>query len=1329
MSDGIQAPESSRHERAAQYHDSDDDDAVMGGALTEAVWEEERPASPGEGEAQDGLSRPGDEESARATALLAQQREAEAEGGLSRDELQNLTREAGRAEARRLFARGELPDGASVATPFNQHPSWGTARIREVEAEGGLTRRELVGIRRAVENVAVWEEIRRAHAAVPALNVPESGDVQSLEEAGGAEPVIDQRMYEFLRQLTHLQRQPVEFAWSGTVVNASESDPFQPGALDKLKRTVHALAEEALARDALGRVPLTLLLAGTGSSRLQHKVIRLLGPLAAEVLGDRVAELFHVEPMTLPGAYRKTLEEARKNAETAGVPRDLMVLAVGRREQDKEDYQRRGSSFDIGLVSSPKGLAWVERQQLEWAFEALFTLVEEIPEGKRPVLGFTLYVDSRYKQRKSETFAEFRRNFWAEKVNERDSYTPTELDGNYFRVGVKTISEIPGEKKGLDFRQGFVRVGVEWVDGADELGWRPGDPERGGNESANWDVRARDYLQHLPPLRRRPVQGFWAGRYSGASRKGLMEPDPPYRAGFEDAVRELAVQALARERAGFEPQEVLVAAIPASYYIKKTAVSWVSRVREIARQTLDDRVDELFAVEPASLYGTNGTTPEQIRRKLAETGAPEGVVVLAVGMPARRITEYEEVGTTFGIHFALREAWIPDADRRRLKYAGRGLLNQNPPPGKRALLQITAYVGNEGVEKLNAFAAALAEFWAKDKPAGGLGFTNEHVRMVWRTSNAEVRERKAAGLPGRHVRAGLLWLEADDNVANQAGGDVRWEHAAPESVEERAARAETKLKAARIRRGWTYDDAARALADAINDAGGEPVTPNYLSKRLMRWDFGTPVPAEYRPFLREIFGLTDVEIGSSGLASAGAFEVQAHEPADAALIEDDVVMGGWSEPESGTGLGADGDVAVQWDPQPGEDVEPAASPVDGAMEIDSFEDESAMVGNAWGPLSGSDATRAAEWAGLAAEWTILLGQLRRTFAALDGGVADGVRENFESWMESWQPDLNQGPAALPLVRAHVRVAVGLLQGLAASAPSQGVSTVSLVPLVDSRAGYARFVGVALLNPGEGQVVRDAMWNGAAGVFDEGSFVFVAHASARGFVGPGGLLNAADVAGLMWANRVGSFRRAAVVACAPGEAGLRGLWKSLREGGFQGAVEGSERDRFAVFESGGITLESGAGAAWPANDGVAVILDERGNRSTRRLPWPSTPPGGASVTLADEERALAAPVAGTVGDGQRAATLLAQLREAEAAGGLTDGELAALRNAAAWEVARRAWEEGRPHTAASLGAVFDKSKTWGSERLREVEAEGGLSRRDVVDATRQVALEEARRALA
>ncbi|MFD0490254.1 hypothetical protein ACFQ0O_28100 [Saccharopolyspora spinosporotrichia] len=193
--------------------------------------------------------------------------------------------------------------------------------------------------------------------------------------------------------------------------------------------------------------------------------------------------------------------------------------------------------------------------------------------------------------------------------------------------------------------------------------------------------------------------------------------------------------------------------------------------------------------------------------------------------------------------------------------------------------------------------------------------------MVWRTSNAEVRERKAAGLPGRHVRAGLLWLEADDNVANQAGGDVRWEHAAPESVEERAARAETKLKAARIRRGWTYDDAARALADAINDAGGEPVTPNYLSKRLMRWDFGTPVPAEYRPFLREIFGLTDVEIGSSGLASAGAFEVQAHEPADAALIEDDVVMGGWSEPESGTGLGADGDVAVQWDPQPGEDVE------------------------------------------------------------------------------------------------------------------------------------------------------------------------------------------------------------------------------------------------------------------------------------------------------------------------------------------------------------------------------------------------------------------------
>ncbi|WP_009951657.1 hypothetical protein, partial [Saccharopolyspora erythraea] len=66
---------------------------------------------------------------------------------------------------------------------------------------------------------------------------------------------------------------------------------------------------------------------------------------------------------------------------------------------------------------------------------------------------------------------------------------------------------------------------------------------------------------------------------------------------------------------------------------------------------------------------------------------------------------------------------------------------------------------------------------------------------------------------------------------------------------------------------------------------------------------------------------------------------------------------------------------------------------------------------------------------------------------------------------------------------------------------------------------------------------------------------------------------------------------------------------------------------------------------------------------------------------------------------------------------------------ALEEARRALADGRPHTGASLGALFGKSERWGSEWLREVRAEGGLSRRDVVDATRQVALEEARRALA
>ncbi|MBB5160067.1 hypothetical protein BJ970_007668, partial [Saccharopolyspora phatthalungensis] len=59
----------------------------------------------------------------------------------------------------------------------------------------------------------------------------------------------------------------------------------------------------------------------------------------------------------------------------------------------------------------------------------------------------------------------------------------------------------------------------------------------------------------------------------------------------------------------------------------------------------------------------------------------------------------------------------------------------------------------------------------------------------------------------------------------------------------------------------------------------------------------------------------------------------------------------------------------------------------------------------------------------------------------------------------------------------------------------------------------------------------------------------------------------------------------------------------------------------------------------------------------------------------------------------------------------------------WVELRRADEAGEPHTAASLGEKFGKSKSWGGRRLAEFREEGGTAQAQVVSGVRAAELEK------
>ncbi|MBB5159862.1 WXG100-like domain-containing protein [Saccharopolyspora phatthalungensis] len=91
----------------------------------------------------------------------------------------------------------------------------------------------------------------------------------------------------------------------------------------------------------------------------------------------------------------------------------------------------------------------------------------------------------------------------------------------------------------------------------------------------------------------------------------------------------------------------------------------------------------------------------------------------------------------------------------------------------------------------------------------------------------------------------------------------------------------------------------------------------------------------------------------------------------------------------------------------------------------------------------------------------------------------------------------------------------------------------------------------------------------------------------------------------------------------------------------------------------------------------------------------------------------------------------RLREIQAEGGLTGAEMRereseALREAALAE-ARRARDAGQPHTGETLGKMFGRSEAWGRMRLLNIRAEGGLTTADVEEQKREAGRREARRA--
>ncbi|MBB5160045.1 WXG100-like domain-containing protein, partial [Saccharopolyspora phatthalungensis] len=586
----------------------------------------------------------------------------------------------------------------------------------------------------------------------------------------------------------------------------------------------------------------------------------------------------------------------------------------------------------------------------------------------------------------------------------------------------------------------------------------------------------------------------------------------------------------------------------------------------------------------------------------------------------------------------------------------------------------------------------LGEKFGKSKGWGFRRLGEINSDGVSRTVSDD-REREAARAEARRARdAGKPY--SVEELAGKFGRSKDWARA-------RLVEIGVESDVSRVELDERERAAGRVEAHRARDAG-KPYTGQALGAKFGRGrDWGAAR-------LREIRNAVDGSVSGSpdlggDVATAGGSSLDVTVAERSRSLTESTSVAGWTESD------------LQ------DEVERASADSGGSGAVDEV---AAASADEWGP--GPVAPGLAESGDSGAKWwldPVVAEQLTTGWGAGDAGLVAGT------------------PAGVPV--SQRAAGGGAVSGVAAESADETVSWSSGPGLVASADGaFSWSFDPGFVGPGDGAeawwldpVVAEQLGSGSS-VGDAG--LVPGTSVGESAVGVNDAERSQLVAELgVSVDALRGLLVGAPVGYLPGLRDRVELWlEMLGRGGFDGAELAGLRKRVkdagALVERVRNTLEPHVVPDLLPKMDVDVAADDD---------QVSPPEAGPSVSNADTDRGAEATDPISVSSGRKRSRVDDAVDEGAARRLMGPApvseagkEAARLRPAeplreAARAEARRARDEGKPHTGQSLGAKFGRGRDWGAERLKEIRAQDDVSRSELADSEqlRTEARAEARRA--